>query len=306
MGESFSGPGAILRRDNTTLTNDDKKTQDATSKKVFCLLGDHRVFNFQSPAMFQAGFRAAGIDGAYVSFQVTPEDIGWAVNALRVLHMAGANVTAPYKEAVIDFMDELSEGVQIIGSINTIVIKDNLLKGYNTNVIGIMHALKETGFKAAGKPVLVFGTGGVARSVVFLLKWLNAQPIFVAGRNPTKTENLVKRLGGEALEMEQTAEAAAAANLVINATSVSDTEESPTLARIVEDLPLKACELIFDLNYYGANNMWQALARQKKVRFMDGLAALGHMASHTLSLWTGKKVAPRHFLSAIQAGQGPI
>lgn len=274
-------------------------------QKIFCLLGDQRVFNFQSPAMFQAGLHAAGIEGVYVSFRVAPEDIGWAVSALRVLHMAGANVTAPYKEAVMDFMDELSEGVQIIGSINTIVIKNDLLKGYNTNVIGIMHALKEVGFKAAGKPVLVFGTGGVARSVVFLLKWLNAQPIFVAGRNPAKTENLVERLGGEALDLEQTAEAAAAANLVINATSVSDCEESPTLARIVEDLPLKACELIFDLNYYGANNMWQALARSQNVRFMDGLAALGHMASHTLALWTGQKVEPRHFLAALKAGQGP-
>ena len=289
----------------TAMNNDGNVSQDAASIKVFCLIGDERIFNFQSPAMFQAGLRAAGIKGAYVPFQVAPEDIGWAINALRVLHMAGANVTVPYKEAVVPFMDELSEGVQIIGSINTIVIKEGLLKGYNTNAIGIMQALKEVGFKAAGKPVLVFGTGGVARSVVFLLKWLNAQPIFVAGRNPTKTENLVKQLGGEALDLEQAAEAAADANLVINATSVSDPEEGPALARIVEDMSLERCELVFDINYHWSSNMWQALARRQKVRFMDGLAALGHQASHTLALWTRRKVESRHFLAALKAGQDP-
>jgi shikimate dehydrogenase len=291
-----------MNNEKNALTNDQSGApQAAGSIKVFCTLSDERVFRFLSPAMFKSGLRAAKINGYYVPFSVAAGEIGYAMKSLRVLNIAGANVTVPYKEAVVSFMDELSEGVQIIGSVNTIVIKDGMLKGYNTNAIGIMKALNGVGFKAAGKPVLVIGTGGAARSVVFLLKWLSAEPIFVAGRDLSKTRELVNRLGGEAVELKNVGGISPAVKLVVNATPVSDPKEDPALAEVIENMPLTKCDLVFDLNYHRPNNMWQALALQHNVRFMDGLASLGHQASHTLALWTGKKVEPRHFLAALKA-----
>lgn len=275
--------------------------QAAAVIKVFCTLSDDRVFRLQSPLMFRSGLRAAGINGYYVPFSIAADEIGYAMKSLRVLNIAGANVTVPYKEAVVTYMDELSEGVQIIGSVNTIVISDGMLKGYNTNAIGIMKALNEAGFKAAGKPALVVGTGGAARSAVFLLKWLNAQPIFVTGRNFSKTEELVDRLGGEAVALKDIAEISPSISLLFNATSVSDPTEGPELSEAIANLSLTKAELVFDLNYHRPHNMWQALAQKQNVTFMDGLPALGHQASHTLALWTGKKVEPRHFLAALKS-----
>ena len=88
--------------------------------KVFCILSDERAFQAKSPEMFSTVLKRAGLNAVYVPFMVAPENLGKAVHSLRVLNIAGANVTVPYKEAVIPFMDILSEGANIIGAINTI------------------------------------------------------------------------------------------------------------------------------------------------------------------------------------------
>ncbi len=109
--------------------------------KIFCIFGDERVFRLKSPDIFSAVMKQVGVKGTYVPFMVEPERIGEAVRSLNVLNIAGANVTVPYKEAVIPHLDDLSEGATIIGSVNTIVRKSGKLKGYNTNAIGFMDSL---------------------------------------------------------------------------------------------------------------------------------------------------------------------
>jgi len=128
--------------------------------KVFCIISDERAHRLKSPAIFTTVLKDMGIKGSYVPFQVAPDDVGQALQSLRILNIAGANVTVPYKEAVIPHLDILSEGANIIGAINTIVRNGNELKGYNTNAIGFMDALNEVEFDAEGASALVFGTGG--------------------------------------------------------------------------------------------------------------------------------------------------
>ena len=112
--------------------------------------------------MFSKVMTTMGLRASYVPFKVRPKEIGQAIQSLRVLNMAGANVTVPYKEAVVSHMDVLSEGANIIGAVNTIVFDGDTLKGYNTNAIGIMDALTDANYKAEGKSALIFGTGGAA------------------------------------------------------------------------------------------------------------------------------------------------
>ena len=111
-------------------------------------------------------------------FKVAPEQLGQALQSLRVLNIAGANITIPYKEAVIPYLDVLSEGANIIGAINTIVLNGDKLKGYNTNAIGFMDALSYAGYEVEDKSAMVFGTGGAARAVVFILNWLRTKTIY--------------------------------------------------------------------------------------------------------------------------------
>jgi shikimate dehydrogenase len=272
--------------------------------KVFCILSDERAGQSKSPIMFSRVLKRQGINGTYVPFVVQPQDLGQAVQSIRILHMAGANITVPYKEAVIPLLDVLSEGANIIGAVNTIVWDGNRLKGYNTNAIGIMDALTEAGFEVEGKAALVFGTGGAARAVVFILNWLRAATVFVAGRDRDKTKTLTDTLGGEPLEMASLSGRSIPVDIVVNATAVSSWDESPEMADLVSGLQIPGCQLVFDLNYGRQKNFWEELAQSKAIRFMDGLSALAYQARRAFALWTGMQVPPEEFLAALHENGG--
>ena len=86
--------------------------------KVYCILSDQRVFQSRSPRMFSTVIGRVGMNGTYVPFMVDAGNIGKALESLRVLNIAGANITAPFKETVLPYLDVLSEGANIIGAVN--------------------------------------------------------------------------------------------------------------------------------------------------------------------------------------------
>ena len=77
--------------------------------KVYCIISDERAYRSKSPYIFSTVLNRMGIKGAYVPFKVAPGDVGQALQSLKVLNIAGANVTVPYKETVVPFMDILSD-----------------------------------------------------------------------------------------------------------------------------------------------------------------------------------------------------
>ena len=267
--------------------------------KVYCIIGDERVFHAKSTAIFSAILKRLGIKGAYVPFKVTPDQVGQALHSFRVLNIAGANVTVPYKEAVIPHLDILSEGANIIGAVNTIIRNGDELKGYNTNAIGFMDSLNDVGFDADGKSALVFGTGGAAKAVVFILNWLRTDSVTVAGRNEEKTRQIANRFDGEATPINTLPEQPLSVNILVNATSVSSTDESPELAALTERLHVQDCELVLDLNYGRIQNFWQDMALRNGIPFMDGLSTLANQVRRTFALWSGIQVPSEEFLKVI-------
>ena len=197
--------------------------------KVFCIFSDERAFRSRSPRMFTRVLEGQGIRGTYVPFRIRPEHLGQAVQSLRILNIEGANITVPYKEAVIPYLDILSEGANIIGAVNTIVRNGDQLKGYNTNAIGIMDALADAGFDAEGKSGLVFGTGGAARAAAFILSWLRTDRVQVYGRSPDKAAVIASQFGGTTVSADQLRRNPLDVSIVVNATSVSSPDESPNL-----------------------------------------------------------------------------
>ncbi len=268
--------------------------------KIFCILSDERAYRSKSPEIFTNVLKDVGINGTYVPFKVAPDQIGQALKSLSVLNIAGANVTVPYKEAVIPFLDVLSEGANIIGAVNTIVRNGEELKGYNTNAIGIMDALTEAKFDPEGKTALVFGTGGAARATTFILNWLRTGTIYVVGRDENKTKGIINQFGGKKLLMQDMKNRVPPVDIVVNATSVSSADESADLAALVEGIKLPRCELVLDLNYGRTDNFWETLARRNGVAFMDGLPPLAYQARRTLALWTGLQIPPEAFLNAME------
>jgi shikimate dehydrogenase len=284
---------------NYAITN--RKPIVEIQNKVYCIFGDERVFNSKSPLLFSALLKKIGLTGSYVPFMIGPDKIGEAVHSLRTLNIAGANVTAPFKERVIPHLDILSEGANIIGAVNTITRCGDTLKGYNTNAVGFMNAMTETGFDAAGKTALVFGTGGASRAVVFILNWLRTDTILIAGRNEQKVQKVIDKIGGESQPLESLKNRTITAHVMVNATPVSTVEESAEMAQLLKGLEVKGCELIIDLNYGRRENFWELYARARGIRFVDGLTPLAHQARRSFMLWTKIDVDPGDILKVLRS-----
>lgn len=274
--------------------------QKMVTMKIFCILGDERAFRTKSPAMFSAVFKRIGISAAYIPFKVFPNQVGAAIQSLRSLNIDGANITMPYKSSVIPYINILSEGANIIGAVNTIIRNGEELKGYNTNAIGFMDTLEERGFNVTDKSALVFGSGGGARAVVFILNWLRAASIQISGRTAPRVEDIIGKIGGSATSLEMIAKGALTTNIIINTTPISSPDDSPEFTQFIECQKFNGCEMVIDLNYGRKNNIWQKKAGELGVPFIDGFAPLAHSARRTLMLWTRIDVEPAEFLKALQ------
>jgi shikimate dehydrogenase len=117
-----------------------------------------------SPTMQNAGFAALGLDWSYVPLPTPPELLREAVRGLVAVGFAGANVTIPHKEAVLELCDELDEVAQRAGSVNTLVIRDGRVHGSSTDGLAVT-----TQIEAHGRRTLVLGTGGAAKAVAAAL-----------------------------------------------------------------------------------------------------------------------------------------
>jgi len=271
----------------------------ALYKRIFCIISNQRVIQSKSPEMFNTVLSRSGINGAYVPFRVDEENIGKALKSLQVLNIEGANITAPFQEKVIPYMDVLSEGANIIGAVNTIVCRNGQLKGYNTNAIGFMDAFNEAEFDIDGKRALIVGAGGAARAVAFILNWLRADTVIITGRNEEKSRRLAEDFSGTARQYEDLLRFPLDVDLIVNATSVSSLDESGLLTEFTQSLEVNGCELVFDLNYGRRENIWDSMAKRVSCRFMDGQSALAYQARRTFLLWTGRDIPPDEFLRAI-------
>ena len=118
-----------------------------------------------SPAMYNYSFDRLGLDYAYVAFDVKEKDVKQALDAMKLFHMRGMNVTMPCKIEAARCVDELSDAARIIGAVNTIVNEDGKLIGHNTDGIGFVKNLEDHGVSVKGKKITVAGGGGAATSI---------------------------------------------------------------------------------------------------------------------------------------------
>ena len=268
--------------------------------KLFGVISDERAFKSKSPAMHNAVLREYGPPGVYVPFPVKPDRVGEAVRGLLALGASGANVTVPYKETVIPFLDGLSPEAQSIGAVNTIVPGPDRLIGHNTDAAGFLDALTLAGFNPKGQTALVIGAGGAAKAVVYALKNAGASRVILAGRRETQVADTARPFGAEPRDLTWLAQNSIETPLLVNATSVSSFEESPTLAALAESLDMPGLKLVMDLNYGRPENFWRSRAQRLGAAFQDGLPMLALQARKSYILWTGREVGAEVFIKALE------
>ncbi|WP_019769253.1 shikimate dehydrogenase, partial [Streptococcus sobrinus] len=120
-----------------------------------------------SPFIHNYAFDASGINGVYVAWDIPEEDLEESVQNVRRYDMFGINISMPYKQVVIPFLDELNQAAQLIGAVNTVVNRQGQLIGYNTDGYGFFKALeKDDGFTVKDKIMTILGGGGAATSLI--------------------------------------------------------------------------------------------------------------------------------------------
>ena len=145
-----------------------------------------------SPVMQNAAIRAAGINACYVPLPCPPGNLGRAVAGLRALGFAGANVTIPHKQAIIEHLDGLTDESRFTGSVNTLYWQGDRLMGTTTDAAGAVSNLRQAGVELDGRRVTVLGAGGAARALAFALARGGAGAGASAGRGAGQTKAMKK------------------------------------------------------------------------------------------------------------------
>lgn len=257
------------------------------------------VAHSRSPQMQNAGFQTLGIDAQYTLWETAPERLAGRVASLRADDMLGANVTIPYKEHVVDLLDECDPLARRIGAVNTIVNQDGRLIGYNTDAPGLLRALAECPgcpFDARGKSVMVLGTGGAARSAVVALSEAGAKRVIIVGRRASAIQALAQQLRSQEATAQISgalfAEAASFlsfTDLVVNATSVGLKPGDDTLLIDVSLLPDRA--LVMDMIFNVESTTLLRAARARGCCVLNGLSMLLYQGTLAFELWT-RRPAP--------------
>jgi len=254
------------------------------------------VSHSRSPGMHNAAFASLGIDWAYVPLPVPPERVGEAVCGLAALGFAGANVTVPHKQAVIPFLDELTPIARAVGAVNTIVVRpDGSLLGDSTDGAGFMADLRAqiANRKSQIAQVLVIGSGGAARSVVYALAEAGAS-VAIANRTLDRAQDLCQTLAAALPDAvgwlsahsfpDALAGLAAKSDLIVNTTSLGLHEGDPLPWDA--SVPFRPDQVVYDLIYNRPTELL-ALARSQGATAIDGLGMLVHQGALAFEMWTG-------------------
>ena len=148
-----------------------------------------------SPVMHNAGFKAINYDANYKLFPVEPENLKSQIDQFRTAGVSGWNVTVPFKEDVIPFIDVLDPVAAASQSVNTVLNVDGKLFGFSTDGFGLQLAIEEAfGFEIKGKDVLFVGAGGAAQAAAVQFSQAGCRSITVLNRTLSKAEKIIERV----------------------------------------------------------------------------------------------------------------
>ena len=231
-----------------------------------------------SPVMHNSALAHSGLDGCYLALRV--ENIAAAVDGIRGLGIRGASVTIPHKIAVLPYLDKLDPMAADIGAVNTILNKDGVLHGYNSDCNGAVMAIAEkTAIK--DKAAAIIGAGGAARALGFGLKQEGAM-VTIINRTKTRGEKLAKDLECPFISLEEVKELPY--HLVVNATPAGMTPDVNSIP--IATKFLKPEMVIMDMVYNPLQTRFLKEAKIIGCTIVDGVSMFVHQGAVQFELWT--------------------
>ncbi len=261
-------------------------------KSTYGLVG-YPLGHSLSPFMHNAAFEALEVDAAYKLFPLKSEELDSFFTKLKEEQspIFGLNVTVPYKEEVIKYLDVLNPYAQKVKAVNTIVVgKNRKLTGYNTDGPGFLAHLKELGFKSEHKRIALLGAGGAARAILSVLCMVVERPesIKIYDIDRDKAESLVADLSESIdlgiVEIAQSIDDldVELADLLINATPVG---MKATDIGLVDEGLIHSDMLVYDLIYNPSRTLLLKMAEEKGARISNGLGMLFYQGVLAFQHW---------------------
>jgi shikimate dehydrogenase len=256
-----------------------------------------------SPAMHEQAADALGVRCHYQLIEVAGADevrLRALLDGVRNLGFAGVNVTFPYKEAVMTLLDELSDGARGIGAVNTVVVRDGKLVGYNTDATGFERAAGNLVAASRGGAVALIGAGGVGKAIAFALANLGVSEISIFDADQAKATQLAAQLQGRVnvRVVDRVDDALPRAVGVINATPVG---MLPDRGSPIPDALLHRDLWVADAVY---TPLWTPLLLAAKARgceVMSGRELAIFQAADAFELFTGLRPSISEMGSAFDA-----
>jgi len=247
--------------------------------RVYGIIGDP-VRHSLSPAMHNAAFHAHRMNAVYIPFLV--RNLRDFIAAIEPLGVAGFSVTLPHKETILRYLDRCDPIAAEIGAVNTVAVRAGKLVGYNTDHIGVLHALQAR-MRLRGSRVLIVGAGGGARAAAFALARARAS-VFITARRMRRAAELADAVHGETIEQRDVRRARFDA--IVNATPVG-------MHPFAQDSPLDApdlnCRVVFDMIYRPRETRLLQLAAQRGIETIPGIEMLIGQGLAQWEIWTRKR-----------------
>ncbi|NLK87013.1 MAG: shikimate dehydrogenase [Clostridiaceae bacterium] len=276
----------------------DKRVNGTT--KLTGLIGNP-VEHTVSPVLHNTLFTMMGMNGIYIPMKPDTDSLGNAVAGLKAAGFTGFNVTIPFKEAILEYLDVASEEVRLLGTANTVHIKDGRLIGHNTDGDGFIHAFrKQTGTDIRGKKVCVLGAGGTARALAVKLAIEGAGRICIINRTKPKADEIAEyincSLAGVLKSGTHACTAAADSDearcvldrydVIVNTTSAGmhpHTDSSP----IKDDIRFLSRPIVYDVIYNPSETRLLRHARSKGCVAVNGAGMLFFQGLRSFEIWMG-------------------
>ncbi|MDR1681698.1 MAG: hypothetical protein LBS12_07975 [Prevotellaceae bacterium] len=236
------------------------------------LIGQH-IEHSKSPQLFAAAYHNIQ---RYSYKRIPATTVGKAMRLFHSIPLHGINVTAPYKRTILNYIDQYSEEVELVGAANVIVRRNDKIVAYNTDVAGVTDAFIQNGVAIYGKKALVFGAGGAGHAAAYALKKGGAR-VFWTNRTTAGMKNRAQQYKVHCISFGEIAEHIAKMDLIVNTL--------PPTAGILHTLSLHEAQVVLDADY--EYNPLEKIAAAGHARYINGLSWLLWQAVPSFFYFTG-------------------
>lgn len=240
------------------------------------LIGEHLAHSF-SPEI-HAGF-------ASYDYKLCPLSLAQVEPFLKERNFKGINVTIPYKETVMPYLDEIDESAKAIGSVNTVVNDRGKLVGYNTDYYGFSYMLKSGKVDVLNKVVAILGSGGASKTAFAVTRDMGAKEVLIVSRNGKTNYDTIKQRND--------------IQIIINASPVGMYPNNGKCLVNLDDFP--SLEAVADMVYNPAVTEIMYQAKQRNLKAVGGLAMLVAQGRRAVEIFTGNAIEEEKCESVIKS-----